>query len=97
MAGEFAELSRDPNLKFKVTSRVTQILAQSFHQDGARQTQHEIKRRFEICENLIRTLRGDLGWAYDRILDELPVALRAKIDHLPWEPVTRTVWTPGQA
>lgn len=97
MSGEFLELASNPALEMKVRSRVVQILGQSFMKDGARQTQDEVRRRFKILENLIRTLRTDCGWAYDRILDELPRALRAKLDGAPWEPDKRTIWSPGAA
>lgn len=98
MSGEFLELAKDPTLKLKVTSRIQQVLAQSFAQDSARQTANEIKRRFKICEDLIRMLRSDLGWAYERILNELPKALRAKLDGLHWDPSeSRAVWTPDDA
>lgn len=89
-----AELATDHEMRLKVTSRVQQVIAASFA-DGARQTGNEIKRRFGIVEDTIKMLRGDLGWAYERILDELPKALRAKLDGLPWDPSqSRTVWSP---
>lgn len=98
MSGEFLDLAGDPTLRRKITGRVQQVIAQSFAKDGARQTGQEIKRRFEIVESTIRMLRGDLGWAYERILDELPRALRAKLDGVPWDPSeNRAIWTPPGA
>ena len=47
-------------------------IAVSFEEDGSRVTGDEIRRRFAICERLMRELRGDLGWSLPRVLDHLP-------------------------
>jgi hypothetical protein len=56
----------------------------------------EMKRRGEMCLKIFKSLRGDLSWGLDRILDELPRFLRAELDGTPWEPeARRATWTPG--
>jgi phage terminase large subunit len=97
MAGEFVEMmfSEDKQLQFKVLRRVQDVIAQSFQQDKSRVTQLEVRRRFQIVETLIRELRSDMGWAYERILDALPIALRCRLDGAPWDPThQRNVWSP---
>jgi hypothetical protein len=70
-------------------------IASSFAEDHARPTGDEVRRRFAICERLLRHLRGDLGWGLQRVLDHLPNYLRCELDRVPWEPEARTIWTPG--
>jgi len=45
----------------RVMLAIEQAVTHSFEADGARMTGDEIRRRFGICERLIRQLRGDLG------------------------------------
>lgn len=95
MAGELLELitSHDPTLKQRVLTRVQQVIAESFRADKSRRTTSEVIRRFRIVESLIRELRHDYGWAFERILDAMPVALRSKLDGIPWAPdLTRNSW-----
>ena len=74
---------------------IERAIIRSFAEDQARATGDEVRRRFAICERLLRRLRGDLGWGLQRVLDHLPRYLRCELDHVPWEPETRTVWAPG--
>lgn len=69
-------------------------VSKSFADDGARMTGDEVRRRFGLCERLIRRLRGDLGWGLHRVLDHLPHYLRCELDRQPWEPNARTIWMP---
>lgn len=95
MAGELLELitSHDPSLKQRVLTRVQHVIAESFRVDKSRRTTSEVVRRFRIVESLIRELRHDYGWAFERILDAMPVALRSKLDGIPWAPdLTRNSW-----
>ncbi len=78
-----------------VTVAVERAIARSLRDDNARVTGDEIRRRFAICERMVRRLRGDLGWGLQRVLDHLPRYLRCELDGVPWEPDARTVWTPG--
>jgi hypothetical protein len=96
MSGEFVELFADRPLRDKVYTRVVQTIQQSFLHDKSRVTTDEVRRRFKICESKLRMLRSDFGWAYERILDEMPTALRAELDGIPWDPATaRMIWSPA--
>lgn len=77
-----------------VTLAIERVIADSFRADGARATSDEVRRRFAICERLVRRLRGDLGWGLQRVLDHLPAYLRSELDGAPWEPDARAVWVP---
>ena len=73
---------------------IERAVSQSLRDDGARVTSDELRRRFAICERLIRQLRGDLGWGLQRVLDHLPHYLRCELDGQPWQPDARTIWMP---
>ena len=64
----------------------------SFQDDQSRPTTNEIERRMWICINTFKMLRGDLHYSTERALDSIPVALRAKLDGIPWEPSRRSTW-----
>lgn len=89
----FLDLVSDDQLA-RVTVAIERAIASSFAQDGARMTSSEVRRRFGICERLVRQLRGDLGWGLGRVLDHLPHYLRCELDGAPWTPDARTVWVP---
>lgn len=76
------------------TLAIERVIADSFAADGARATGAEVRRRFAICERLLRQLRGDLGWGLQRVLDRLPEYLRCELDGVRWEPDARAVWVP---
>lgn len=95
MSGEFAELFVDKALAKRVLARFAEVIAASFAEDKSRVTMSETKRRFTFCEGVYRDLRS-LGWPYQRILDELPYALRVKLDGGVWNPEhARALWVPG--
>jgi len=54
----------------------------------------EVKRRFEICEKITRTLRNDHQWGWSRILGRLQEYLGCEISGKSWEPDRRSVWIP---
>lgn len=92
--GAFLDLVTDDQVA-GVTLAIERAIARSFTEDGARPTGDEVRRRFTICERLVRRLRGDLGWGLRRALDHLPKYLRRELDGVPWEPDARMVWVPG--
>lgn len=99
MAGELLELmfTGDPQLRVRVLTCVQNTIIESFKQDRSRVTQDEIRRRFKILETTIRELRREHEWAWTRILDALPIALRSKLDGVWWDPTKqRAVWMPDQ-
>jgi len=79
----------------RVTAAIERAIDRSFREDASRMTGDEVRRRFAICERLLRHLRGDLGWGLQRVLDHLPEYLRCELDGIPWQPDTRTVWVPA--
>ena len=93
MSGAFANLTQDELAR--VAFGVELAVMRSFKVDRARMTEAEARRRFAICERLIRQLRGDLGWGLQRVLDHLPQYLRCELDGQPWEPDRRKCWMPG--
>ena len=84
-----------PELNPKAVDAVTGAIATSFAQDKARQTQNEIRARFNHCRDLVAIMRGDLGWSWTRISDTLPHALRCKLDGDDWVPPSRNSWVPS--
>jgi len=77
-----------------VAHAIEAAVATSFEVDRSQPTGDEIRRRFAICERLIRHLRADLGWGLQRVLDHLPHYLRCELDGQSWEPDKRTIWMP---
>jgi hypothetical protein len=99
MAGELLELvtSHDPALRARITARIQQIIAASFREDKSRMTNSEVTRRFKLVETSLREMRGDYGWAFERILDAMPIVLRCKLDGIPWAPdLKRNSWGAGK-
>lgn len=101
MAGEIFQLANEsPEALGRLTRGVQDAVARSFVEDKNRDrrvvmTQDEVKRRGRICVEVVRSLRGDLGWSVARIVDALPQALRAKLDGAEWDPSKlRHVWAP---
>lgn len=79
----------------RVALAIERAVAMSFAADGSRPTSDEVRRRFRLCEELVRQLRGDLGWGLQRVLDHLPRYLRCELDGISWQPEARVVWVPG--
>ena len=77
-----------------VTLAIERAIADSFGTDRARMTGAEVRRRFAICERLLRQLRGDLGWGLQRVLGHLPHYLRCELDGASWTPDERAIWVP---
>lgn len=100
MAGELAGLIKDERLITRVVCGIEEAITRSFGQDAARDgrqprmTGDEVKRRFDMCVRIFKTLRGDLGWSVERSMDRLPSMLRAEIDGVPWHPDDRAMWAP---
>lgn len=96
MAGEMLEMMLEGDeAKLKmVVGRVTEIIQKSFIADGSRVTGDEVRRRFTMLEKLIRECREEYGWAYERILDVIPFALRSRLDGGVWDPqLHRNSWS----
>jgi hypothetical protein len=79
----------------RVMLAIERAITRSFTEDGSRATGDEVRRRFAVCERVVRRLRGDLGWGLQRVLEHLPRYLRCELDGIPWQPDARVVWVPG--
>ena len=106
-AKPFADLLQGEQAAF-VTLAIEKMILKSFAEDAARarlagtpqprQTVAEGKRRFNIVADWFGTLRGDLGWSLQRVLAELPRALRQTLDGDPYVPDTRHgLWAPPKS
>lgn len=89
--GALAKLIADHEVG-RVTRALILIIYQSFVEDGSRKTFAETQRRFDICIELFKMLRGDMHYSIERTLDTIPHALRCKLDRIPWEPSKRNTW-----
>ncbi len=79
-----------------LTRGVTEAVGKSFSQQSMRNPSHdEIRRRFTICMKWAKVFRGDLSWGMQRIVDELPNALRAELLGTSYSPPTRQCWIPA--
>ena len=78
----------------RVALGIERAVALSFVADCSRPTSDEVRRRFRICVELVRQLRGDLGWGLQRVVDHLPHYLRCELDGVQWKPDARVVWVP---
>lgn len=97
--GDLAEFTKGELTKIasekwigRTTNAIIKTIAKSFEEDLVLRpvrTKSEIQRRFSICARVVVELRRDLGWTMPRIFDELPTALRAKLDDVPWHPEDR--------
>jgi hypothetical protein len=97
----FAELVRKPEDLRRAAATFIQVISDSFAQDQARslltvlKTESELMRRFKICEEWFRVMRGDCGYSCDKALDFLAVALRSTLDGIAFEPPKKDAsWSP---
>lgn len=86
MAGQYVQLIHSDDLG-KVTRAFEDAIALSFITNPMKNpTQHEIKRRFNLCDKIFGTLRGDLKWSVPKIVDVLPTYLKCELDGVPYNP-----------
>ncbi len=97
MAGEIVRMIAGEPKNIPVLVRGIQMaVARSYREDKFRPTENENKRRVEICLGIARELRMDLHWGIRRICDEMPLALRNKLDGTPWTTAqARRVYVPA--
>lgn len=91
----YSEFRDYPEQLAKVVDGTTEVVYGSFLVDGSTQTRNEVKRRTELCARWVLTLRKDCRWSIERILDELPRALRSELDGIPYSPTRegRQTWS----
>ena len=90
MSGELLEL--EDHQRHLLIEATATIVAVSYLEDKSRRTMAENRRRTQLCIDLIRVMRSDCRWSVQRCIDELPRALRCKLDGAPWEPDKRQTW-----
>jgi hypothetical protein len=80
----------------RVTAGILAAISASYQTDQVIRpvnTRNETERRFRICVEGFAAMRRDLHWAIPRILDELPVYLRCRLDRMDWRPdEDRSAW-----
>lgn len=99
-----------PHVYRRLCEVVVQVVGRSFKEDKARGehvvlTQHEIRRRTSMCARILRDMDEvqETGRRYSwmRMEDELPRALRYKLDNpgKHWEPPEkkRSMWAPARS
>ena len=104
----FADLL-DEGQAAQVALKLERLIMESFATDAGREaiakgtkgkavvTAAEVKRRFNILADWFKVFRGDMGWSLQRALDELPHALRAKLDGEIYTPnERRQIWAPPE-
>lgn len=98
MATELLDLiTSDSAAAGRLVRGIERAVALSFASNPMRhKTRDEVRRRGQICIDMARDVRKDkaLNWTIERICDEMPRALRCKLNGAKWEPSTRRFWTP---
>ena len=80
----------------RITMGIYEAVGKSFDQQFMRNpTREEIKRRFKIVMDWAVTLRGDLSWGLDRIVDVMHEILTSELTGAKWEPSKRQCWIPA--
>lgn len=74
--------------------KVSNVVAASFDKGNhamRHPTRHEIKRRVDLCKDLVDTMRQQFKWSKWRIVDTLPYALRCRLSgiHVPLDRLAR--------
>lgn len=94
----FAGLIDDPHDVKRIAEGIFVAVNKSFEYDNNQNPkQSEVKRRFELCVDLFKQLRGDLQWGVGRILDHMPRYLRNELDGIAWTPDPRRTWVGADA
>lgn len=103
MAGEIAAMKGEsPDAMAKLARGIERAVKESFESGSIMvfQTQHEHRRRAQLCIAIAREIRNELGWSADRIADAMPRALRAKLDGTKFDPEQeqkRATWAAAEA
>lgn len=83
------EIKRDngPRLATEVFIQMCNIVVMSMIADGSNyKNESEIKYRINVAAKLARELRYDLKWSIQRIMDNMPAALRDMLDNGGYSP-----------
>lgn len=91
----FAHFQRDPRAWHTLRRGIERAVSGSFIDNPMLvRTGAEERRRISICLKWIETMRVDHRYSVQRIVDELPRALRATLRGEPYAPPTRLLWAP---
>ena len=82
----------------RVTLAIENAIIASMIADRAPTTEAEVKRRFNLCADIFKVLRGDMKWSIARAIDKIPEYLRCELDGVHYDPKdARAVWLPSDA
>lgn len=101
------QLQREEPETFKTfMAGICRVVEQSFQHDAqlkgvkaVNKTGDEVRRRTRMCAEVVRDMRlGEVPHSWQRILDELPNALRAKLDGLQHSAERKSgfLWVPPE-
>ena len=98
--GAFAQLGAEPDVIPRLVHAIEDAVVRSF--EGRHGmiilpgvvNESEQKRRVNVCLDIVKVLRGDMQWSWQRIIDHLPGYLSEKLDGNDWEPSARAAWVP---
>ena len=97
MAGHYVQLCHTDDLG-KVTQTFEEAIALSFVTNAmpsGNVTQNEVRRRFNLCDKIFTTLRGDLKWSIPKISSVLATYLKCELDGVPYNPESvGASWSP---
>jgi hypothetical protein len=94
----FAELEGAEKGRLRqVVDGFAETVGGSFLADKSTMTKNEINRRTEMCAEIFMEFWKDLKWSTVRSLDELPKALRCRLDGIPYTPPKGMRWSADNA
>lgn len=88
--------SLTPAQRAKLADASAKAVAESFaYAPVAERTAAEVRRRSNICLDLVGVLRGDLRWSIPKTADHVGVYLRCELLGIAYDPSknTRGAWT----
>ena len=76
-----------------IRAGIEKLVQDSFTSRGMRNPKGvDVKERIAFCIGLAADLYVVKHWCIERIVDELPAALKAHLDGTKWEPSNRSSW-----
>lgn len=74
---------------------ITNAVAYSFLACPVRETRAEIKHRFNISYDIFTELRAECRYPLSRLDEVLGRYLVCQLEGIPWSPLKRRCWVPG--
>lgn len=100
--GSFAGLVEQQEVLPRLVAAIEAAVLRSFEgRQGlviipGRVTSQESRRRVGLCLDIVKVLRGDLKWSWERVIDYIPLYLEMSLDGQAWEPDARSSWAPSK-